>query len=394
MANFQVLKIKPGKERSLVNKHPWVFSGAVSQIPKTSAGEVVQVETESGIIGYGFFEPESQIMCRVFLFTDQLTKTVFDQTYWVNKFNAALEWRKSQLDNQTTAFRAVFSESDSIPGLIADVYENTLVVQTGTSGAEKVLNLIIPNLKSQGFKTVIHHQKPVTGKGESKVDLLLGNEEDLANLTMLENGIRFGIDPINGQKTGFFLDQRDARNLLKSYAKGKTVLNTFSYSGGFSLYALAGGAEKVQSADISPLAIKLCEKNILLNPNLDIKRHEGVRANCFEYLRKDLGDWDIIILDPPALAKKSFDVDKAARGYKEINRQALLKMKPGGLLFTFSCSQHISKDLFRKIVFSAAADAGRPCRILHQLSQGIDHPVSIFHPESEYLKGLVLQITA
>lgn len=393
MAKFPVLKIRKGKERSLFNQHPWVFSGAVAQLPNAPAGSIVSVESPEGIWGYGFYEPESQITCRLFHFCQNPVGFEFDAAFWVRRFQEAWNWRKSQFGEETDSYRIVFSESDGIPGLIADVYGGChLVVQTGSSGAEKVLNWILPYLKASGIKTLVHHPKPITGRGDYEPIVLWG-QENLGQIVALENGIKFYIDPINGQKTGFFLDQREPRALVKAYSKDKRVLNTFSYSGGFSLYALSGGASEVMSVDISRAAIDLCEENLSLNPKIDRLKHKGLKADCFEFIRKEIGDWDLIVLDPPALAKKSFDVEKAARGYKELNRQALMKMKKGALLFTFSCSQHISKDLFRKIVFSAAADAQKPCRILHQLSQGIDHPISIFHPESEYLKGLVIQIT-
>jgi 23S rRNA (cytosine1962-C5)-methyltransferase len=284
------------------------------------------------------------------------------------------------------------AEGDFLPGLIIDVYGDTAVVQALIMGVELMLEDIADALESLGYKNIF-----VKNSGANQVEgvcagdyLLRGGEVD--RVKVLENSLKFNVDIAGGQKTGFFLDQRDNRELVRTLAQGKRVLNAFCYTGGFSVYAMAGGAESVHSVDVSASAVDMTGENIILNSG-ETDRAVSIKADCFEYLREmDADFFDMIILDPPAFVKHASGVDKGARGYKDINLSALRRIKKDSLLLTFSCSQHVSQDLFRKIVFGAAADAGRNVRVLRQLSQGADHPVSIFHPEGEYLKGLLLHV--
>ncbi len=312
--------------------------------------------------------------------------------YWEGKIKQALALRKAILPPNTDAYRLLHAEGDFLPGIIADVYAKVVVLQILVRGIEKRKALIIEAFRRNGFeniylKTKANSQNIEELEGTS--GWLLGAGE--GKVVTKENDLLFNVDFAEGQKTGFFIDQRDNRQLLKTLSKGKKVLNTFCYTGGFSVYALSGGATEVHSVDISAEAVRLAEENVQLN--FPQAAHKGFAIDCFDYL-KDMpeDDYDIIVLDPPAFAKNARAVDNAARGYKQINMRAFKKIKPGGILFTFSCSQNISKDLFQKIIFGAAADVGRNVRIIHQLHQPPDHPVSIFHPEGEYLKGLVLWV--
>ncbi|MGK7394232.1 MAG: class I SAM-dependent rRNA methyltransferase [Candidatus Cyclobacteriaceae bacterium M3_2C_046] len=383
--HYQSLVLKPGKEKSLLNKHPWIFSGAVSKTPSVEDGAVVSVKSFQGEhLGFGFLDLNSQIVCRVFKF-DEAENALFDQKYWTGKLLQAYELRKCLLDlTRTNCFRLIHAEGDSLPGLIADVYDDVVVLQVLITGMHQKLSIIKAGLNELGWQTFIVHGKDQTINQE--MDPAWGNKQ------VIENGLKFDVDLIGGQKTGFFLDQRENRKLLSKICAGKHVLNAFSYSGGFSIYALAGGAESITSVDISTTAIDLCKTNISLNfPHTT--QHEAIVADCFEYLRQiPLNKYDLIILDPPAFAKSKKDINKAARGYKDLNLQAFKKIRKNGMLLSFTCSQHISRELFQKIIFSAAHDAGREVSILGQLAQPLDHPVNIFHPEGAYLKGLWLWV--
>jgi 23S rRNA (cytosine1962-C5)-methyltransferase len=392
LLTVQTLVIKKGKERALDNRHPWVYSGAVSRMPAAANGDIVQItDQDQHLIGYGFYAPENQIVCRVFEFAS-VPVQVQDPAYWAAKLRRAWRLRQSLFDHQrTNAYRLVHAEGDFFPGLIADVYGPVVVIQLLIKGTEKLLGPVVSGLQALGFEHIYLKSKEVSRRLED-IELpkgwVAGGRE--TEVEIVENGLRFDVDVEKGQKTGFFLDQRDNRALLGECSAGRKVLNTFCYSGGFSLYALRAGAQEVCSVDSSRHAIDLCNQNVALNR---YDRHEGLVADCFDYL-KDMPEnrFDCIVLDPPAFAKHADAVNQAARGYKELNLKAFRKIAPDGLLFTFSCSQKIDRDLFRKIIFSAAADAGRNVRILYQLSQPADHPVNIFHPENEYLKGLVLHV--
>jgi len=314
--------------------------------------------------------------------------------YWQQKLEKALALRQSQvISPETNVYRLIHAEGDFLPGLIIDVYDKVAVAQILIKGIEKRKAFLQQALYALGFQNVFVKAKSsshVLEDIEAQSGWLNGEVE--SPVEVLENNLRFEVDFIEGQKTGFFIDQRVNRELLRTFSEGKKVLNTFSYTGGFSVYALQGGATEVHSVDISADALQICDRNVELNfPGAN--NHKSVVADCFNFL-KDMpeNEYDIIVLDPPAFAKHARAVDNASRGYKQINLQAFRRIKPGGLVFTFSCSGNISKDLFQKIVFGAAADAYRNVRIIHQLHQPADHPINIYHPEGEYLKGLVLWV--
>jgi len=387
------LMLKPGRDKSVNNYHPWVFSGAIQEAPRgAETGSIVAVANAFGVvIAHAFYDAESQIVARIFNFNTE--QQVFDQSFWNHKIQQAYNLRQARVSNaQTNAYRLIHAEGDSLPGVIADVYADTVVLQLRTAGAEKIVHELTQAIIAVGFPKVYLKNKHYDGEtpnGALPDGWLTG--EGNTQIEVLENGLKFQVDIESGQKTGFFLDQRDNRELLGKLSKDKTVLNAFAYSGGFSVYALANGAKEVHSIDISKSAIVLAEANVALNFP-DTKKHESLAQDCFKYLKNMETEYDIIILDPPAFAKSMRARDRAARGYKEINLTALSKIKPGGILATFSCSQVVDRDLFRKIIFSAAADAGRNVRILYQLTQPEDHPINIYHPEGEYLKGLILYV--
>lgn len=390
--NYKKLILKSGRERSLIHRHPWVFSGAVKTLPEAENGDIIEVrDNHNELLGYGFFAPNSQIICRVFEFTDAYVK--IDGHYWFKKMQQAYALRKRVLDfNHTNCFRLLHAEGDFIPGIIVDVYDKVAVVQLLIKGMERISDQLFAGLNQLGFEYIYLKTKQSTQlleqiEQESK---WVGAAHPMP-IRVLENNVPFLVNVETGQKTGFFLDQRDNRNILGDFSKGRKVLNTFSYSGGFSMYALQAGARLVHSVDSSKDAIALCNANIDLLPERD--KHESFTQDCFDFLiGSETGFYDIIILDPPAFAKNAKAVPNASRGYKNLNALGFQKIRPGGLIFTFSCSQHIDKDLFRKIVFSAAAESKRNVRILQQLSQPQDHPINIYHPEGEYLKGLLLQV--
>ena len=379
-----------------MNRHPWVFSGAVARHPKgVQEGDIVQVMSAEGKwLAAGFYSPESQIVVRCFEF-DRPNDDYAEAFYWKAKLARALALR-SRLNlagQQTNCQRLLHAEGDEMPGFIADAYGDTVVLQVLTRGAERVLPYLEEGLRDARYKYIYLKIKENSGWLEH-VSLKPGwlGAEGSAEVEVQEHGMRFTVDVVGGQKTGFFLDQRDARALLRTYATDAKVLNLFSYTGGFSLAALAGGAREAISVDISKTAVEQAHLNAALNGWGD-DRHQAVAADCFDYFKQAPDDLDIIVLDPPAFAKKESALKNAARGYKELNLKAFKKLKPGGLLFTFSCSQAVSRDLFRKIIFGAAADARRHVRILHQTTQPPDHPINIYHPEGEYLKGLVLEVS-
>lgn len=389
---MQTLVLKSGRERSLLNRHPWVFSGAVKQMPQAENGEIVKVlDNHNKLLGYGFFSTHSQITCRLFEFTDipvELTKE-----YWIQKIVDAYQYRKQVVDfTETNIYRLVHAEGDFFSGVIIDVYAEVAVIQLLIRGTEHIREAIYEGLRKVGIKYIYLKTKQSTQRLEE-----VGTESGWVGEACVmpvhgkENGITILVDVEKGQKTGFFIDQRENRRLVGVHAKGKKVLNTFSYSGGFSLQALAQGALLVHSVDSSKDAIEMCDRNVAENfPNAP---HESFVEDCFDYLNRTDVDYDIMVLDPPAFAKNARSVPNASRGYKNLNYVAFKKIKPGGLIYTFSCSQHIDRDLFRKIVFSAAADAKRNVRIVQQLTQPEDHPINIFHPEGEYLKGLLLHVS-
>jgi 23S rRNA (cytosine1962-C5)-methyltransferase len=384
-----VLYLKPGRERSVSNRHPWLFSGALKHIPNLEDGTLVMVCASDGeALALGHFSTGKQIVCRMYAWGKDAEASETDIIK--RNIQQAVDWRLKCIDaEQTTAYRLIHAEGDFLPGCIADRYQDTLVLQLRTAGMMRLKAFITEQLlQVPGIQHVL-----LRAEGDDNIkeaEVLAGDPGEEVEFT--EHGFRFLAEIRQGQKTGFFLDQRENRALLRQYARQADVLNTFAYSGAFSVYALAGSAKSVTSVDISQRATDACVRNVEMNSPGDA-RHTALTADCFDFLKQMPQDaYDLIILDPPAFTKHISTVDKAARGYKEINLKAMRKIRKGGVLFTFSCSQHISADLFRKIIFGAAADAGRNIQVLHRLSQPEDHPVSIYHPEGEYLKGLVLRV--
>ena len=391
---YKSIYLKRGKEESLLRFHPWVFSGALGRTDEgISEGDVVRVLGERGdFIAVGHYQIGS-IAVRVLSFTDE----VIDDDFWHRRLTAALNMRivtGIHTHRDDSAYRLVHGEGDNLPGLVVDCYGKTAVMQAHSVGMHVSRHAIARQLAAVLGDEVenIFYKSETTlpymaALGQENGFLLGGSRDDIAT----ENGLRFHVDWLKGQKTGFFIDQRDSRSLLERYAGGKRVLNMFCYTGGFSLYAMRGGARVVHSVDSSAKAVELTKANVNLNFPGD-KRHEAYCDDAFKYLDAMDGSYDLIILDPPAFAKHRSALHNALKGYTRLNAKALERIAPGGLLFTFSCSQVVTKDNFRNAVFTAAAKAKRQVRILHQLHQPADHPVNIYHPEGEYLKGLVLYV--
>lgn len=388
------LLLKRGKEESLRRFHPWVFSGAVQQMDEgIEEGEVVRVVTSSGdFIAVGHYQIGS-IAVRVLSFRD----VEIDGEFWYSRLKSALEMRRSIgiADNpQNNTYRLVHGEGDLLPGLVIDVYGKTAVMQAHSVGmhvsrvqiAEQLMEVMEGRIENIYYKS--ETTLPYKADLGQENGFIFGGSDDN---TAIENGLMFYVDWLRGQKTGFFVDQRDNRSLLEKFARNKTVLNMFCYTGGFSFYAMRGGAKLVHSVDSSAKAIELTNRNVALNFPRDT-RHQAFCEDAFKYLEEAGGNYDLIILDPPAFAKHRGALHNALKGYIRLNNKALQKIQPGGILFTFSCSQVVTKEHFRNAVFTAAAQAGRKVRILHQLHQPADHPINIFHPEGEYLKGLVLYV--
>lgn len=393
--SYKKVYLKPGKEESLKRFHPWVFSGAIARVEgEPEEGEVVDVYTsQKEFIACGHFQVGS-IAVRVLSFRQE----TIDHAFWVRRLGVAKDLRRALglIGNpQNNTYRLVHGEGDNLPGLIIDVYDHTAVMQAHSAGMH-VYRMEIADALSEVMGDVIQN---IYYKSETtlpfKADLLAtengfikgGSPENIA----MENGLKFHVDWLKGQKTGFFVDQRENRHLLEHYAKGRNVLNMFCYTGGFSFYAMRGGANLVRSVDSSAKAIDLTNENVELNFPGDA-RHQAFAEDAFKFLDRMGDQYDLIILDPPAFAKHRDALRNALRGYTKLNAKAFEKIRPGGILFTFSCSQVVNKQDFRNAVFTAAAQSGRSVRILHQLTQPGDHPVNIYHPEGEYLKGLVLYV--
>lgn len=393
--SYKKVYLKPGKEESLKRFHPWVFSGAIARVEgEPEEGEIVDVYTsKKEFIACGHFQIGS-IAVRVLSFVQE----TIDHEFWVRKLAVAKDLRVALglIGNpRNNTYRLVHGEGDNLPGLIIDVYDHTAVMQAHSAGMH-VYRMEIADALSEVMGDVIEN---IYYKSETtlpfKADLLStengfikgGSPENVA----MENGLKFYVDWLKGQKTGFFVDQRENRHLLERYAKGRNVLNMFCYTGGFSFYAMRGGANLVHSVDSSAKAIDLTNENVELNFPGDA-RHKAYAEDAFKYLDRMGDQYDLIILDPPAFAKHRDALRNALRGYTKLNAKAFEKIRPGGILFTFSCSQVVNKENFRNAVFTAAAQSGRSVRILHQLTQPGDHPVNIYHPEGEYLKGLVLYV--
>ncbi len=390
--------LKRGKDQSLKRFHPWVFSGAIAKvIGNPTEGEVVEVySNEDEFLGAGHYQIGS-ITVRILSFKKQS----IDSEFWYDAINKAYRARRalSLTENKdTNSYRLIHGEGDFLPGLIIDIYNTTAVIQAHSAGMYLAKEEIAEALK----KVYGDQLSGVYNKSESTAPFKAGLElqdsylwqlspQSLNEDTIVENGNKFLVNWIEGQKTGFFLDQRDNRELVKTYSKDKNVLNLFCYTGGFSIYALNGGAKRVDSVDSSKRAMELVDKNVLLNPNEG--EHTSYCEDAIEFMRKcDSDHYDLIIVDPPAFAKHRGSIDNALRAYKRLNALAIEKVSSGGIIFTYSCSQVVSKQDFALAIFSAAAQTGRRVRILHRLTQPADHPVNIYHPEGEYLKGLVILV--
>jgi 23S rRNA (cytosine1962-C5)-methyltransferase len=391
------IQLKPKKEESLQRFHPWVFSGAIQRIEgKPAEGDLVEVlDSNRNFLAIGHYQIGS-IAVRVVSFEE----LEINDEFWAKKIRNAYAMRKSLglvAPNQNNTYRLIHGEGDSLPGLIVDVYDDTAVMQAHSIGMHETRDILakaivenVPEVKNVYYKS--ETTLPFKAAIEPENGYLIGNENE--NLKALENGLQFHVDWLRGQKTGFFVDQRENRSLLERYSAGKSVLNMFCYTGGFSVYAMRGGANLVHSVDSSAKAIDLTDKNMEISFPNDT-RHKSYAEDAFKYLNNlhTLDQqYDLIILDPPAFAKHREALRNALKGYKRLNAKAFEQIKPGGILFTFSCSQVVTKDQFRLAVFSAAAESKRNVRILHQLSQPADHPINIYHPEGEYLKGLVLWV--
>ena len=389
--------INKGKESSIQRFHPWVFSGAINRIVNEPPqmpedGDLVKiVNYKNEFLGIGHFQ-DATIAVRIISFNE----VEINQEFWNLKIRSAYELREKlnlTKNDKTNMYRLIHAEGDGLPGLIVDFYNGTVVIQSHSVGMHNAKNEIIETLKIiYGESLIAIYDKSADSMAKHS-DLELENkylyQNGDSNLIGLEYDCQFNLDWINGQKTGFFIDQRENRKLLGEYCKGKKILNTFCYSGGFSISALKAGAKEVHSVDSSQKAIDLCNENIVLNK---FSNHKAFTSDTLDYLKENSTDYDVIILDPPAYAKSIKAKHNAIQGYKRLNLMVLKQIKEGGILFTFSCSQVINRKLFYDTITAAAIEAGREIKVLHHLSQPADHPVSIYHPEGAYLKGLVLYI--
>lgn len=393
--SYPEIILRRGKEESLLRFHPWVFSGAIASLPEgLEEGETVTVRSDSGqLLGTGHYQVGS-IAVRMLSEED----TVIDEDFYRRRLSEAYRLRRvlDLIRPDNNAYRLVHGEGDFLPGLIVDVYGATAVMQAHSPAMHYARNEIaraLVSLPEAGISAVYYKSEttlPYKARLDPQNDYIIGG---FTTDEALENGLRFHVDWLRGQKTGFFVDQRDNRRLLQHYAAGRRVLNMFCYTGGFSVYALRGGAETVHSVDSSAKAVALTDANVALNFGEDCPRHRSFAEDAFKFLADmPVGAYDLVVLDPPAFAKHRSAIKNALRGYQRLNARAMEKMPSGSILFTFSCSQAISREQFRLAVFSAAAQTRRRVRILHQLTQPADHPVNIYHPEGEYLKGLVLAV--
>ena len=391
---YRIIQLKRGKEESLRRFHPWVFSGAIHQTDSDlEEGDIVRVVTSTGeFIAVGHYQ-QGSIAVRVLSFSD----VAIDDAYWESRLRSALGMRQAigLADSPTNnTYRLVHGEGDHLPGLIIDVYGKTAVMQAHSIGmhlCRKQIAVQLVKVMGERLQHVYYKSETTLPYMELENGFLYGGSND--NVA-LENGLKFYVDWLRGQKTGFFVDQRENRLLLQQYARGRRVLNMFCYTGGFSFYAMRGGAELVHSVDSSAKAIELTNRNVELNFPGD-QRHEAFCEDAFKYMDNVSADnvpYNLVVLDPPAFAKHRGALHNALKGYTRLNQKAMQIIAPGGILFTFSCSQVVTKDNFRNAVFTAAALARRKVRILHQLHQPADHPINIYHPEGEYLKGFVLYV--
>ena len=400
MIDYKTIVLKKGKEDSLARRHPWIFSGAIHHADNDiQEGDVVRVVSIQGMfIAIGHWQIGS-IAIRVLSFEDEK----IDEEFYCKRLKSALDVRNSigllrgnctDETNINTTYRLIHGEGDNMPGLVIDIYGDTAVMQAHSVGMHVDRMIIAQSLKKimgDSLKSVYYKSETTlpfkADLGQENGFLIGSSHNDIA----IENGLKFHIDWLKGQKTGFFVDQRDNRTLLEHYSKGRKVLNMFCYTGGFSVYSMRGGAELVHSVDSSAKAVELVNRNVNLNFPND-SRHKAFSADAFKFLDEMTCSYDLVILDPPAFAKHRDALKQALRGYTKLNAKAMEKMPHGSILFTFSCSQAVNKEQFRTAIFAAAMQAGRKIRILHQLHQPADHPINIFHPEGEYLKGLVVYV--
>jgi len=385
--------LKKGKEKPLEGKHPWVFSGAIDRIDDNfKTGDLVKVHSsEEKFLGIGYLNPRSQIAIRMLTFKD----VKIDEMFFTNRIRQALDLRQRFISPNTNAYRVVHAEGDFLPGLVVDRYGDYLVVQFLTAGIEHwkktIVSILQKVLPVKGiFERDDLEMRSMEGL-EKRVGHLAG-EEPPDFVEIQENGHPFVVDIHQGQKTGFFLDQRENRKLIGSHSQGRRVLNCFAYTGAFSVYAALGGASETVSVDSSEAALNTAKLNFEKN-GLQDSPCQFVREDVSHYLRNTRQDYDLVILDPPAFCKNKHQIQRAARGYKDINLNALKLLASGGLLFTCSCSSHISSDLFQKIIFGAAKDARKEVRIIAKTSHAYDHPINVYHPEGEYLKGLLCEVS-
>jgi 23S rRNA (cytosine1962-C5)-methyltransferase len=388
---MQRVYLKRGRDRPVRNGHPWIFSGAIEVIDGNpdAAGLADVFDSEKRWIARGLFSPGSQIRVRVLTWQ----KEEIDRAFFSRRFSQAL-FAREKLREVTNAYRIVNGEGDFLPGLIVDRYGEFLVCQFFTAGMDFLKPLVLDSLSGLLAVKGVFEKSEGRVRDEEGIETSVGElagEPPPETIAIEENGFKFAVDVRRGQKTGFFLDQRDNRSFLSTVAREKKILDCFSYSGAFSVYAVAGGAKEIVSLDSSRPALELAERNLALN-GFEIGGSELLKGDAFAYLKECDVAFDIIVLDPPSLAPKRGDLSAATGGYKFLNLHALRHVRPGGLLLTFSCSQHLSIELFQKVVFGAAVDAGRKVTVVKRLGHSIDHPVSLHHPEGEYLKGLALRV--
>ena len=391
------IKLKKGKEKAVYQRHPWVFSGALDKVKgKPENGDVVKVlDAQGDFLAYGYYNDQSRVAVRLLEWDENVN---IDEAWYEQKVNTAIDGRAHLLSNDaTTACRLIFSEADFLPGLIVDRYADFLSVQILSSGIEKAKDVIIKVLVKRLQPKGIFDRSDATARtheGITAENGLLWGENPAEFIEVKENGIKYHINIAEGQKSGFYCDQRDNRSILASYSKGKTVLDCFSYSGGFSLNAFAQGAAEVTSVDSSALAIETLKQNIALN-GFDAAKHIAIQSDVNKQLRQFNDEdkkFDIVILDPPKYAPSRSALDRAARAYKDLNRRGLMLLESGGLLATFSCSGAVDIETFKQIIAWAALDAGKEVQIIKQFCQPEDHPVRLSFPEGEYLKGLLLRV--
>lgn len=389
---FPKIILKKGKEKPLLRGHPWVFSGAVARAEEAlSPGEIGEVYSGEGkFLGMGYFNPASQIVLR--LLTRK--KEALNASFFLERIQRAKDLREKRMEGKTNAYRLINGEGDFLPGLIVDRYGETLVLQCLTAGMERLKKLFLDLLVKQFRPKSIYERSDVPTRKEEGLAETKGllHGEDIVQLIEIEEyGGRFLVDVKNGQKTGFYLDQRENRFSLQRVSQGKKVLDSFCYTGGFSIHAGLGRAKEITLIDSSEEALEQAKKHFILNQLKGIPFHT-IRGDVFDVMRNLEPDYELIILDPPPFAKRKGHLPGASRGYKDLNLQAFRLLKSDGLLFTFSCSHHMNWDLFQKIVFSAAVDSGRRVQLLERRGHPIDHPVDLSHPEGEYLRGLVLRV--